>query len=65
MLELFSFRDKIIVSIPLNKENFQRLPANLQNGDNVSIYPVLFNVGINEHAFIAERYLHFCLSLFL
>eukprot|EP00795_Rhopilema_esculentum_P000013 gene13-9610_t len=49
-------RQDLIVSIPLHEENFKKLPLELQNGYRVPIYPVVFNVGINEHATIAERF---------
>ena len=55
---LLLFRENIVVSVPLHKENFQQLPMNLQKGGNIPIHSVLFNVGINEHATIAERYGH-------
>ena len=54
----FVFREEVIVSIPLHKENFQKLPNNLQKGERIKIIPILFNVGINEHATIAERYFY-------
>ena len=44
-----------MISIPLHKENFQRLPKDLQAGEKVIVCPVMFNIGINEHATIAER----------
>ena len=53
---MFVFRQDLIVSIPLHEENFKKLPMELQNGFEVPIYPVVFNVGINEHATIAERF---------
>jgi len=49
-------RENVVISIPLHKENFQRLPKDLQAGEKVIVCPVMFNIGINEHATIAERF---------
>ena len=34
---------------------FQLLPESLQSGQTFKVIPVLFNIGINEKATIAER----------
>ena len=46
----------MIVSVPLHESHFKQLPCDLKDGKLISVYPVAFNVGINEHATIAERY---------
>ena len=49
-------RSEVIVSFPLESSHFKALPEDLRNGALIYLHPVVFNVGINEHATIAERY---------
>lgn len=49
-------RSLMIVSVPLHESHFKQLPCDLKDGKLISVYPVAFNVGINEHATIAERF---------
>lgn len=48
-------RHCVCVSIPLQDEMFNKLPIELQRGGKVSVTPVLFNIGINEQASLADK----------
>ena len=43
------------ISLPLDEEAFQLLPTELQRGKHIKVYPVMFNVGINEEQTLAYR----------
>ncbi|XP_028973953.1 type II inositol 3,4-bisphosphate 4-phosphatase isoform X1 [Esox lucius] len=49
-------RDHYTVEVPLPPLAFQTLPDEMKEGKVLQIYPVLFNVGINEQQTIAERF---------
>ncbi|XP_064783136.1 type II inositol 3,4-bisphosphate 4-phosphatase-like isoform X3 [Oncorhynchus masou masou] len=49
-------RDHYTVEVPLPRLAFQTLPHEIKEGKVVQVYPVLFNVGINEQQTIADRF---------
>lgn len=48
--------DHYTVEVPLPRLAFQMLPHEIKEGKALQVYPVLFNVGINEQQTIADRY---------
>nr|XP_022326682.1 type II inositol 3,4-bisphosphate 4-phosphatase-like isoform X3 [Crassostrea virginica] len=48
-------RHCVCVSIPLQEDLFNKLPNELQRGGKVSVTPVMFNIGINEQASLADK----------
>ncbi|XP_048772482.2 inositol polyphosphate-4-phosphatase type I A-like isoform X2 [Ostrea edulis] len=48
-------RHCVSVNVPLEEEMFSKLPTKLQRGGKVPVTPVLFNIGINEQASLADK----------
>ncbi|XP_047438255.1 type II inositol 3,4-bisphosphate 4-phosphatase-like isoform X1 [Mugil cephalus] len=45
-----------VVEVPVPPENFRLLPQELKDGSLIRVEPVLFNIGINQHQSLAERF---------
>ncbi|KAK3774656.1 hypothetical protein RRG08_035084 [Elysia crispata] len=48
-------RHNIIIDMPVQAEVFAQLPRELQEGRQIRIVPILFNIGITEKATLAEK----------
>ncbi|RUS89174.1 hypothetical protein EGW08_003053 [Elysia chlorotica] len=48
-------RHNIIIDMPVQAEVFALLPRELQEGRQIRVVPILFNVGISEKATLAEK----------
>ncbi|GFR63222.1 type I inositol 3,4-bisphosphate 4-phosphatase [Elysia marginata] len=48
-------RHNIIIEMPLQAETFASLPRELQEGRQIRVIPILFNIGITEKATLAEK----------
>ncbi|PWA23998.1 hypothetical protein CCH79_00018613, partial [Gambusia affinis] len=47
---------RFVVQVPLPSESFRLLPEELKAGRLIRVEPVLFNIGINQHQSLAERF---------
>ncbi|XP_077983836.1 inositol polyphosphate-4-phosphatase type I A-like [Glandiceps talaboti] len=51
-------RSHIVVDIPVSQSILSKFPHELQRGQHIKICPVLFSMGINEQATLAEKFGH-------
>ncbi|CAG5134315.1 unnamed protein product [Candidula unifasciata] len=49
-------RHNIIIDMPIEKDVFSRLPRDLQQGKQIKVTAMAFNIGINEQATLAEKF---------
>ncbi|XP_074650931.1 inositol polyphosphate-4-phosphatase type I A-like [Tubulanus polymorphus] len=49
-------RSGLIIEIPLMNSLFQQVPSEIRQGHLIQIVPVMFNIGINEQATLAEKF---------
>ncbi|XP_047126100.1 inositol polyphosphate-4-phosphatase type I A isoform X1 [Hydra vulgaris] len=49
-------RSGIVVEFPLKSKHFKLLPRDLQDGCTIKLFPVMFSIGINESATLAEKF---------
>ncbi len=55
LLHCVCYRCCYTVEVPLPESLFQLMPPELQQGAKIRIVPVLFNIGINEQATLADK----------
>uniref|UniRef100_A0A8C4YJF4 Inositol polyphosphate-4-phosphatase type II B n=1 Tax=Gopherus evgoodei TaxID=1825980 RepID=A0A8C4YJF4_9SAUR len=49
-------REHYVIEVKLSAKMFELLPQEIKEGKQLHVYPVLFNVGINEQQTLAERF---------
>lgn len=50
-----TYRRNIVIDVPVPKDTFSLLPRDLQQGKQIRVTAVAFNIGINEQATLAEK----------